>query len=404
MIVRILMIVWTSVVTDTRVLREATTLVAAGHAVHIIGKDVPADFVPPVGLTVEGATGTSTLKRAAGSAVQVGPSRTLSPPVRLARWALLPNHVAASHRSWVKQARVLARRTVFDVVHAHDFTALPLAAELAAEAGVPYVYDTHEYWFGRSRSGRPSPLRRRIDRRSEHRLGGKAAAVITVGDGVAAQLRSDFGWDVTVVRNSFPTSDPPLAQVAAVPTGLVYAGRIGEHRDLETVAAAAPAVAPLRVTIVGPADPTFLAGFAAQSVDVLEALPVAEVTELLRSQGLALVAHDGHSVNHRLAMPNKLFHAVHAGVPVVAVATEELAQLVRTYGIGTLYEAGDARSLVAAVREAVARYPELVAAVQSAAPELSWASDAARLVEIYARLESPGPDRSTVPAGLEGQQ
>ena len=382
------MIVWTSVVTDTRVLREATTLVAAGHVVHIIGKDVPADFVPPAGLTVEGATGTSTLKRAAGSAVRVGPSRTLS-PVRLARWALLPNHVAASHRAWVKQARVLARRATFDVVHAHDFTALPLAAELAVEAGVPYVYDTHEYWYGRSRSGRPAPLRRRIDRRSERQLGGRAAAVITVGDGVADQLHADFGWDVTVVRNTFPAPVPELSAVSAAPTGLVYAGRIGEHRDLETVAAATPAIAPLRVTIVGPADPTFLAGFRSESMDVLEALPVAEVTELLRSQGLALVAHDGRSVNHRLAMPNKLFHAVHAGVPVVAVATEELARIVRRYGIGTVYEPGDVDSLVAAVR--------------AAAPELSWASDATRLVEIYNAMKFPSRNRTSVPAGLEGQ-
>ena len=397
------MIVWTSVVTDTRVLREATTLVAAGHVVHIIGKDVPADFVPPAGLTVEGATGTSTLKRAAGSAVRVGPSRTLSPPVRLARWALLPNHVAASHRAWVKQARVLARRATFDVVHAHDFTALPLAAELAVEAGVPYVYDTHEYWYGRSRSGRPAPLRRRIDRRSERQLGGRAAAVITVGDGVADQLHADFGWDVTVVRNTFPAPVPELSAVSAAPTGLVYAGRIGEHRDLETVAAAAPAIAPLRVTIVGPADPTFLAGFRSESMDVLEALPVAEVTELLRSQGLALVAHDGRSVNHRLAMPNKLFHAVHAGVPVVAVATEELARIVRRYGIGTVYEPGDVDSLVAAVREAARHYPELVAAVRAAGPELSWASDATRLVGIYTAMKFPSRNRTSVPAGLEGQ-
>ena len=43
---RVLMLVATSVATDTRVLREAGTLVAAGHSVHIVGKDVPPDVAP----------------------------------------------------------------------------------------------------------------------------------------------------------------------------------------------------------------------------------------------------------------------------------------------------------------------------------------------------------------------
>ncbi len=40
---RTLMLVWTGVSTDTRVLREATALVAAGHEVHLIGRD---DIIP----------------------------------------------------------------------------------------------------------------------------------------------------------------------------------------------------------------------------------------------------------------------------------------------------------------------------------------------------------------------
>ena len=39
---RVLMLVATSLATDNRVLREATTLARAGHAVHVIGKQVPS--------------------------------------------------------------------------------------------------------------------------------------------------------------------------------------------------------------------------------------------------------------------------------------------------------------------------------------------------------------------------
>lgn len=380
------MLVWTNVATDSRVLREATALVAAGHAVHIIGKDVPADFVPPAGVTVQGATGTSSLKRAAGSTM----SRRLSPPMRIARWALLPNHVAASHRAWVGQARVLAHTCTYDVIHAHDFTALPLAAELAAETRVRYVYDTHEYWYGRPWSGRPALVRRWLDRRSERELGSAAAAIITVGDGVAEQLAIDFGWTVTVVRNTFALPEPGAGYGPvhpAGPTGVVYAGRIGGHRDLETVLAAAPALAPLTVTLVGPADPTYLAALDPGSAEVLDALAVSEVTDLLRERGVALVALADHGENHRLAMPNKLFHAVHAGVPVVAADVEHLARLVREHGLGTVYRPGDVVSLLEAIRAVRAGYPGFVEAVRRALPALSWPHDAERLVSVYAALE-----------------
>ena len=124
---RVLMLVWTDVATDTRVLREAGTLVAAGHPVHVIGRDVPADFVPPAGITVSSASGTSALKRSGGSLT----SRPMSVPVRAARWALLPQHVRAAHHAWVAAAEPDADARQFDVVHAHDFTALPLGARLA---------------------------------------------------------------------------------------------------------------------------------------------------------------------------------------------------------------------------------------------------------------------------------
>jgi hypothetical protein len=133
----------------------------------------------------------------------------MSGPVRAARWLLLPTHVAAAHRACVTGARAAVRGVPADVVHAHDFSALGLGAELARERGVPLVYDSHEYWPGRAFSGRPTPLRRGRERAAERRLGGAAAAVITVGDGLAEALRSDYGWDVTVVRNTFPRGGSP---------------------------------------------------------------------------------------------------------------------------------------------------------------------------------------------------
>ena len=99
--------------------------------------------------------------------------------------------------------------------------------------------------------------------------------------------------------------------------------------------------------------------------------------------GLVFVTHSNLFESHRLAMPNKLFHAVHAGVPVIATDVTELGRIVRHYDIGELYKPGDAQSMVSAIQRAIARHSELLANVRAAQPELSWDRDAQVLREIY---------------------
>lgn len=406
------MLVATSVATDARVLKEARTLVGAGHQVHIIGKSVPTDYEPPPGITVSSVGASSVLRREGAASLS---RKQLPPHVRFARWAMLPTHRNSTFARWARGAVQQAAGIDADVVHAHDFTALAAGHEIATAKGVPLVYDTHELWSGRSREYRPTPLQDRRELAAEKRLGDHAAAVITVGDGIADTLRRRNGWShVRVVRNTFERPADPVDPGDPVgsgdpvdsgegeplpprPTGLIYAGRLGAHRELETVAAASGAIrADLGLTtrLMGPADGTWLAGFDPGACEVLPPCPPDEVDAHLREAGLVLVALAPGFENHRLALPNKLFHAAAAGVPVVATDLGELAAVVREHGIGTTYRAGDARDLQRAVAAAVADYPALCAAVAAAADALSWTRDAGVLLDLYERL-APAVRRET---------
>lgn len=381
---KVLMLVATSVATDTRVLREATTLVDYGHTVHIIGRSVPEDFEPPAGVTVS-SVGTSSVFRSEGRPSLAG--RKLPAPVRLARWALLPQHRRSAFGRWAAGAAEDAEGREFDVVHAHDFTALAAGEELARSRDVPLIYDSHELWTGLPREHRPTPLSDRREKREEAELGGRAAAVLTVGQGVADALRDVHGWNhVHVVRNTFPLVEERPA-LPERPRGLVYAGRLAAYRELETIAAASRQI-DLPITLCGPADQTWLSSFDPGRAEVLGALPLDEASALMVEAGLCLVTHSDRWVNHRLALPNKLFHAVSLGLPVVATDVGELGKTVREYGLGTLYTPGDPQSLVAAVRRAVEGFPELKCNLDAARAALSWPADAARLRAVYAGLSA----------------
>lgn len=375
---RVLMVVWTGVSTDTRVLREARTLVDAGWSVHIIGRAIPSDFVAPQGISVSSVG----LPPAAQ-----GRSRKLNVIERGARWLLLPEHVGRRLAAWQRAALVAASRHPADVVHAHDFSALPVGAALAREWDVPLVYDSHELWSGRPRVGRPTPWKARREARLEATLGARAAMVLTVGEGVADALREQYGWrDIRVVRNTFPQVKAPH-QLSDGPTGAVYAGRIAPYRELEVIAKASRST-PLPITLMGPADAQFLARFDPGLTRIEDSRPADEVDAVLAAAGLALVTHSDRWVNHRLALPNKLFHAVRAGVPVVATDVGELARTVREHDLGELYRPGDPDDLVAAIERALGRYAQLQARVRDAAGALSWDADAAVLLTSYGDLRA----------------
>lgn len=379
---RILMLVATAVANDARVMREATTLAEAGHDVHIVGRSVPSDFAPPAGVTVSSVGASSALRRE--GAPSLG-DRNLPLAVRAARWALLPTHRQSSFRRWADGAVADAQSRDFDVIHAHDFTALRPAATLAAAHGVGYVYDAHEFWSGMARSYRPTPLLDIRERRTEAELGGRAVARITVGTGLAAQLQRVFGWDdVMVVRNTFPTLTEPL-ELPAAPTRLLYAGRLGAHRDLETLAAASRR-SPVPIRLMGPADETWLRSFDRGSLEILPSVEHDEVERDLAASGCSLVTLAAAGRNHLLAQPNKLFQAIRVGVPLIASDLGELAHTVRKYDLGALYRPGDPASFIAATRAVLADYSRHVAAVRAAQHALSWEADAHRLRNLYDRL------------------
>ena len=107
-----------------------------------------------------------------------------------------------------------------------------------------------------------------------------------------------------------------------------------------------------------------------------------EVDEVYRREGLAVVTLDDSCENHRLALPNKLFHAVRAGIPVIAADLPELSRAI-TGRASARPTARGTSSLAAAVAEVAGRYDDALAAVAAVQERCRWERDAAVLAEAY---------------------
>lgn len=384
---KVLMLVQSNVAGDSRILREVSALHDAGHEVSVIGRGVPDGFVAPHGVQVLSAGRPAGLGSAA--------SRT-SAPERVVRWLLLPEHRARVEAAWCRNAERLAETLPTpDVVHANDFNTLALGADLADRADAALVYDSHELWQRRERHGRPEPVRRWRQARLEDRLMARADAVLTVSEGIARRLSARGAPHVSVVRNTFPARGVPEGQIDR-PRGLVYAGRIGDGRDLETVIGAASRHS-LDTVIVGQSDASYVRGLHVGPTVRLtaEALSHDEIDRLYRENGIGLVTLAETCDNHRLALPNKLFHALRAGVPVIVSNLPEMAAFVAEHRVGVSYSSGDPDSLARAVAEVCEQYPVLRAHVEQAIRDgrFTWERDAAQLTEVYERIAASRHDR-----------
>jgi len=375
------MLVMTDVINDPRVRKEAETLRDVGHDVTIIGH-----VQPPSRPALEGIEMHWVERARVGDTPDAGHPLRAFPGARTARWLLLPDHRRRARSSFASKAVRTARRLsgTFDVVHAHDLPALVPGAELARDHGARLVYDAHEVWTGRRLEGRPTPLGRRREFAREHHLGARADAVLTVSEGIASWLRGHHGWtSVHVVRNTYRL-EASFSPPSGPPSAVVFTGRVDRDRDLATAVHAARGFRGLELQVFA----SRVVGVDIPTPHLREPVPEDDVDLVLRQAGIALVSLTGGMVNHDLALPNKLFHAVRAGVPVVAADLPELRRVVSTNDLGALYAPGDPASLVRAVHAVRDDWDRYVAAVARARTALSWAVDAQVLRDVYSGLAS----------------
>ena len=383
---------------DDRIVRVLATLASPGRWRRRRGADPRPATSAPRALRPPDDGAPASARHAVGRAF-----RRVTRPLR---WTLV-------HRAWYRAVR--RELPAAAAWHAHDLLTLPLAARFARERGGRLVYDSHELFLESGRMARSRGPARWALRRLEARLIRQADAVVTVNEGIAAELlrRYALAPPPLVVMNCPPRwhpeagEEPPpsdrLRQALDIPPGrriLLYQGGFSEHRGLEQIAEAllAPELAhaaavylgygPLRARLVAlAAEPRF-----AGRLHVLDAVPPDELLDWTASADVSLIPLQHSTLNHWLNSPNKLFESLAAGVPVVASRFPVIERIVRECGAGELLDdPTDPAELAAAAARILALSPDAFAALRrrcrrAALERLNWETEGGRLVELYRRL------------------
>jgi glycogen(starch) synthase len=349
------------------------------------------------------------------SAASVHPPGWMSQPIKRALWAWLRKQTETLYQPLIAASfgRVFGPALAAsgaDVIHAHDLHALPVAARVAARLGVAFVFDSHE--LEAHRNPPLTPARRRQVERLEARLLPQAAAVVTVSDSIADHIAAAYGIPRPLVLYNAPRlADqrdpklplPDLRQLAGAPENayvLVHTGNVAPNRGLETAIDALAllkrdgrdciAGRPICLIALGICLPGIASELAARAriagvadrVFLLPPVAPEVVSRQIASADAALVPIIPVALSYQYAMPNKLFEAVMAGLPVIASDLTEMGAFLRRYNLGRTFPPGDAAALarvICANDLPAPPDPEVVAS-------LCWERQAERLVGLYARL------------------
>lgn len=295
-----------------------------------------------------------------------------------------------------------------DIITAHDLGPLQAAVRLAdrweATGSRPrVVYDSHElYVEQQTRWTRREKLAWKLH---ERRQIGRADLVTTVSPGIASELERRYRLTArpTLVLNS-PVSPPTSADPAAADVrsdlgcqpGIlaVYVGSVKPGRGVDLLIPALSAKDGWRLAIVGAGRNGYVQGLIEAAtklgvggrVHLLDTRPAEELPTYLRTADVGVHPMEPSCLNHELALPNKLFDYLFAGLPVAVSALRQMRSLVDEHRLGTTFDPRDPSSAADAIITA-ADWPRPVASPPLLA-ELSWENQAAQLVEAYERLAS----------------
>ncbi|WID98761.1 glycosyltransferase [Bosea vestrisii] len=285
-----------------------------------------------------------------------------------------------------------------DLVIAHDYHTCPPAAELARHSGAAFVVDCHEYardeypgnprWMARER---PFVVALQDDYLA------RADAVTTVSDGIARLLDRDqrLKRPAITVRSLPFFREMPLRPVGEM-IEVLYHGIVGPERGLEVSIQSVRDWRPdYRLTIRGNGESAYVDALKALSheagvggrVRFEPAVPFGEIIPAANQADIGLFVQSDLSPQKRLALPNKFFEYVMAGLALCIADLPEMAALLQRHDLGVL-----ARHLRPdAVAEAVNslsrdRIMHYKAQALAAARVLNWESEQRIMIALFDEL------------------
>lgn len=251
------------------------------------------------------------------------------------------------------------------VYHASDLYTLPAMHGAAVREQSRLVFDSRELY-----THLPATIRRPWVRATwksvQHRYIRRADCIYTVSDSIAQHLLKHNPINTVHVMHNVPkpqasASNSSLRQQLDLPPNVkivLHQGNLQRHRGVAAMVEAMHYIERCVLVFLGGGP---LKAEAHQLVSQLnldskirfmDPVPPDQLLGLTASADLGLVFLEDCCLNHRYALPNKLFEYLSAGIPIIASNLPEIAKIITQFKVGCVVQAGDAEALGNAINDA----------------------------------------------------
>jgi glycosyltransferase involved in cell wall biosynthesis len=309
-----------------------------------------------------------------------------------------PRMFVALHRRFLEAARQIPA-TVF---HASDVYCLPAMSAAAYRQKARLIYDARELYVHVAATVH-RPWVRLFWYLVERRYIRRADAVFTVSPGIADRLAETYHITRPTVLFNAPlstraTTSNLLRERATIPDDhlvFLHQGQLRKDRGAERLVEAMREIEKVVMLFLG--DGPIRKGLEErvrrhnlqQAVRFLDPVMPDDLIPATASADVGVTLLEDTCLNHRLALPNKLFEYLAAGLPVMASNLPEIRRVIETHDVGLLVDPADPTALVRTIRrmaQDVESRRRWAANAANALACYSGEQSAERLRDVYARL------------------
>ena len=235
----------------------------------------------------------------------------------------------------------------FDLIYANDLDTLIPCFVAAKIKNSKLIYDTHEL-FTEVPELTSRPRVQKIWLKIESAIFPKLKHVITVNDSIAQIYSQKYRIPITAVRNvpeyhkletdlktreQFKLSNDDFILI-------IQGSGLNIDRGVEEAVLAMKDCEGCILLIVGDGDVIPKAKEIVtrnkldQKVKFISRRPYEELMKITRIADVGLLLDKNSSLNQELALPNKLFDYIHAGIPILSSALPEIKKIIKKYDVG----------------------------------------------------------------------
>lgn len=306
-----------------------------------------------------------------------------------------------------------------DVIYCHDGATLRLGGKVADSCGARFLFDNHE--LEAHRSPPLSAARRKFVEWEEKKFLPKAHRIFTVGDEIATYLEQAYGLERPIVLyNSPPITAsywpehwaPNKSRSLREDIGVnqqelicIYTGNVAYGRGCEDMIIG---LSKLRdsATFEGVSLPHFV--MVGRVVDEVRAamldlarshkveewvhfvdpVPAHSVVDYISTADISIIPVQPKALSYEYAMPNKLFEALLAGLPILGSNLTEMGPFIRENRVGRTFIPGDSDDLAQQLARIIIERDEYTDNHrEKLTQKFSWEAQQKKLTDVFEKID-----------------